>query len=127
VVNVGMRTFVSGPHTWDGQWIIFNYSNKGNFYYILLHTNGTLELGRYVHGSQQPNLQDVGTGYTPFQWHEYEIQVVNGEATISIDGNQVMKVPIQNPGGEALITQTFPSTNIWVVSVTQFQVSAAGP
>lgn len=125
-VNVGMQTFVTGPHSWDGQWIIFNYSDKGDFYYILLHTNGTLELGRRVDGFAEPNLQDTATSYSPFQWHDYEIQVVNGEATISIDGNRVMMAPIQNPGGKVMITQTFPSTNIWVVSVTHFQVSAAG-
>ncbi len=125
-VSVGMQTFVTGPHSWDGQWIIFNYSNKENFYYILLHTDGTLELGGYANGLHEPNLQDVATGCSPFQWHEYEIKVVNGEAVISIDGNQVMRAPIQNPGGEAIITTGFPNTNLWVVSVSQFQVSTAG-
>ena len=45
-VTVGMQTIVTGPNSWDGQWIIFNYPNPRNFYYILLHTDGTLELAR---------------------------------------------------------------------------------
>jgi hypothetical protein len=126
-VNVGMQTFVTGPHVWDGQWIIFNYSNKQNFYYILLYTNGTLELGGYVNGTHEGHLQRTSTNYSPFRWHDYQISVVNGEASISIDGSQVMRAPIQNPVGEAMVTQTFPGTNIWVVTVSQFQVSAAGP
>jgi hypothetical protein len=126
-VKVGMQTYVSGPNSWDGQWIIFNYSNQGNFYYILLHTNGTLELARYANGVPERDLKDVATSYSPFQWHEYEIEVVNGVAIISIDGGQVMNATIQNPGGEAMITQTFPRANLWVVSVTQFQVTAASP
>ncbi len=51
-VTVGMQTFVTGPNPWDGQWIIFNYQNPRNFYYVLLHTDGTLELARDVNGTR---------------------------------------------------------------------------
>jgi hypothetical protein len=125
VVRVGMQTLVTGPHSWDGEWIIFNYSNQRNFYYIILHTNGTLELARFVNGVHEPNLKDAASSYSPFQWHEYEIQVINGTATIYIDGSLVMTAPVQGSGGEVLVTQSAPNVNIWVVWVTQFQVSAA--
>lgn len=126
VVNVGMQTIVTGPHTYDGQWIIFNYSDKGDFYYILLHTDGTLELGRFVDGVAEAEVQNVSTSYSPFQWHDYRIEVVNDIATVSIDGNVLMKSPVLDPGGMAMVNQNFPRSNVWVVAVTSFNVSAVG-
>jgi hypothetical protein len=124
-VVVGMQTIVTGPKSWDGQWIVFNYTNQSNYYYILLHTNGTLELSRYVDGVRQTNIQDISTGLSPFQWHEYQIEVVNGAASISIDGKQVMTANIQDPGGEALVSQSIPHQTFWVIRVTEFEVSGA--
>jgi len=125
-VTVGMQTFVTGPDPWDGQWIIFNYQNSRNFYYVLLHTDGTLELAREVNGTRETNLKDVQTGLSPFVWHSYQIAVVGGEATVSIDGRAYESVSVASPGGEVLISETFPHTSLWVVRVTELQVSADG-
>ncbi len=125
-VTVGMQTFVTGPDPWDGQWIIFNYQNTRNFYYVLLHTDGTLELAREVNGTRETNLSDAQTGLSPFVWHSYQIAVVGGEATVSVDGRVYESFPVASPGGEVLISQSFPHTSLWVVRVTELQVSAAG-
>jgi hypothetical protein len=125
-VTVGMQTFVTGPNPWDGQWIIFNYQNPQNFYYVLLHTDGTLELARDTNGTRDANLDDVQTGLSPFVWHSYQIAVVGGEATISIDGRVYERAQVGATGGEVLVSQSFPHANLWVVRVTELQVSAAG-
>jgi len=125
-VTIGMQTFVTGPNPWDGQWIIFNYQNSRNFYYVLLHTDGTLELARYANGTGEANLYDAKTGLSPFVSHSYQISVAGGVATISIDGRVYLTEQVGGSGGEVLISQSFPHPNLWVVRVTEFQVSAAG-
>jgi hypothetical protein len=125
-VTAGMQTFVTGPNPWDGQWIIFNYQNPQNFYYVLLHTDGTLELARDANGTHDANLDDVQTGLSPFVWHRYQIAVVGGVATISIDGKVYESAQVGATGGEVLISQSFPHLNLWVVRVTELQVSVAG-
>lgn len=124
-VIVGMQLIVTGPHTFDGQWIIFNYRNPENYYYVLLHTNGTLELARDANGSVDAHLMDVQTGLSPFQWHEYNITVVGGIAQISVDGHLYITMQIQDPGGQVMVDQFFPKPNYWVVSVTEFRVTTA--
>ncbi len=125
-VTVGMQTFVTGPNPWDGQWIIFNYQNPRNFYYVLLHTDGTLELARYVNGTAEANLEDVQTGLSPFAWHSYQITVFDGVSTVSIDGKVYERAQVGDVGGEVLISQSFPHPNEWVVRVTELQVIAGG-
>ncbi|MGD0637090.1 MAG: hypothetical protein ABSA72_03505 [Nitrososphaerales archaeon] len=125
-VTVGMQTFVTGPNPWDGQWIIFNYQNPQNFCYVLLHTDGTLELAREANGTRYANLDDVQTGLSPFVWHSYQITVVGGVATISIDGRAYESAQVGAVGGEVLISQSLPHPSLWVVRVTEFQVTAAG-
>lgn len=121
-VSVGMQLIVTGPHPWDGQWVIFNFRDPGNYYYILLHTDGTLELSQYVNGTAHVHIADVQTGLSPFNWHHYDISVVGGVAKIAIDGRVYITATVQNPGGEAMVSQTFPTVTFWVVSVTQFSV-----
>jgi hypothetical protein len=125
-VTVGMQTFVTGPNPWDGQWIVFNYQSPRNFYYVLLHTDGTLELARYSNGTREAHLEDVQTGLSPFVWHRYQISVAGGELTVSIDGRAYENSQIGSSGGKVLISQSSPDANLWVVRVTELQVNAAG-
>jgi hypothetical protein len=125
-ISVGMQTIVTGPNAWDGQWIVFNYQNSKNFYFILMHTDGTLELSRYVNGIKEAQIQEVQTGLSPFNYHNYVISVLNGELTVSVDGRQYLSTQISNPGGEFMISQTSPDSNLWVVRVTGPQITATG-
>lgn len=122
--TVAMQTYVDGPHSWDGQWIIFNYQGPGNYYYILLHTDGNLEVSRYVNGTNQQHLAYVQTGLSPFDRHVYQITVDDGRLQVAIDGDQYISLPIGAQGGQVTVSQSFPRQNFWVVSVTEFKVSA---
>ena len=124
-ITVGMQTFVTGENPWEVQWIIFNYHDPRNFYYVLLHTDGTLELARYINGTAHTYLQTVRTGLSPFVWHRFQITVVGGELTVSIDGKPYMTSPIVDPGGDVVISQFFPHPSFWVERVTELQVSSA--
>lgn len=123
-ITVGMQTFVTGPNSWDGQWIVFNYQNSKNFYYVLMHTDGTLELARYVNGTKESYLAVAQTGLSPFVYHSYEISVLNGEVTVSVDGKKYLSAQISNPGGEFIISQSTPNANLWVVRVSGPQINA---
>jgi hypothetical protein len=122
-VTVAMQTFVTGQHPWEDQWIIFNYQNPKNYYYTLLHTDGILELSRDVNGTST-NVADVQTGLSPFNRNVFQITVNDGVVQISVDGHEYISAPIQQQGGEVMVSQTFPRPIFWVVSVTEFKVSA---
>ena len=124
-VTFGMQTFVTGPHSWDGQWIVFNYQDSRNYYFVLMHTDGTLELAGYVNGTKEPNLAVAQTGLSPFAFHRYEITVVDGNVTVSVDGRSYLRGHISNPGGELIISQTSPDSNLWIVRVTDVQVNSS--
>jgi hypothetical protein len=132
-VDVTMQTFATGPHSWEGQWIIFDYQNSRNYYYVFLHTDGSLELSRYVNGTAQTHLAYVQTSLSPFNRQQYQITVDNGTIQISLDGRQYVSAPlgrqsIGSPlgqlGGQVKISQSFPHQNFWVVSVSELSVSS---
>jgi hypothetical protein len=124
VADVSMQLYVTGPHSWDGQWIVFNYQGPGNYYYILLHTNGTLELSRYVNGTPETGLVVAQTGLSPFDSLNYQITVDNGTLAVAIDGRTYISTTIQGQGGEVWVSQSIPRPNYWVVGVTRFTVTA---
>ncbi len=123
-LTVGMQTIVAGSHPYEVQWIIFDYQNSKNFYYVLLHTDGTLELARYANGTKEGRLNEVSTGLSPFVWHLFQITVSGSQVTVAIDGKTYMTAPVTGTSEGVRISQTFPSTNFWVVRVTEFQVSS---
>jgi hypothetical protein len=121
--KIGMQTIMTGPHSWDGQWIIFNYASAQDFYYVLLHTNGTLELSHYADGVWHRGIVSVQTTYSPFDWHQYYLRVDDGRLSLSIDNNPVLESPVQDSTGVVRITQSFPYPNFWLVYITEFQVT----
>lgn len=125
-VTVGMQTIVAGPNPWSVQWIVFNLQNSRNYYYVLLHTDGTLELGREVNGTREAHLDEASTGLSPFAWHLFQITVSDGQVTIYIDGKAYISASIVGAAGTVMISQSFPKTNLWVVRVTEFEVSSPG-
>ena len=121
--SVDMQTLVTGAHPQEGQWIIFNYQNSSSYYYVLLHTDGNLEVSGYVGGVKVPHIAFVQTNLSPFNSHRFGILVENGLATISIDGHQYATVHVAGGGGEVRVTQAFPKITFWVVVVSSFEVS----
>lgn len=122
-VNVVMQTIATGPHPWDVQWIVFDYRNSENYYYILLHTNGYLELSRYVNGTAETDLAYVQTGLSPFASNDYQITVDNATVQVSIDGHQYISLALAETGSEVLVSQSSPKTNYWFLYVSSFSVT----
>ncbi|MGA2664721.1 MAG: hypothetical protein ABSF83_07240 [Nitrososphaerales archaeon] len=124
-ITLGMQALVAGARPYDVQWIVFNYQSPREFYYVLLYTNGTLELAREANGTRMPHLYQAQTGLSPFEWHRYQITVDGGLATISVDGKSYISAPIADPGGDVIVSDSIPHASLWLVWVTELQVSGA--
>jgi len=85
-VDVGMRTFIGGPHDYDVPWIVFDYVNSSNYYYVVFHKCGVLELSQVINGQVDRYESSVKTGLTPFQWHSFRIFLNETTAVVSLDG-----------------------------------------
>ena len=124
-ITIGMQSLVAGPRPYDVQWVVFNYQSPREFYYVLLYTNGTLELAREANGTRLPHLYEAQTGLSPFVWHRYQITVADGVATISVDGREFISAPVADPGGKVIVSDSVPHASLWLVRITELQVSAA--
>jgi hypothetical protein len=84
--DVGIRTFIAGPLSWDVPWIVFNYVNEDNYYYVVFHKDGSLELSQKIDGQYQKYVSSCATQLTPFEWHNFQIVVNETTVTVSLDG-----------------------------------------
>jgi hypothetical protein len=80
--DVGIRTFIAGPHSWDVPWIVFDYVNEDNYYYVVFHKDGILELSQKIDGQYRQYMSSCATQLTPFEWHDF--QVVLNETTVAV-------------------------------------------
>jgi hypothetical protein len=85
-VDVGMRTFIAGPHDYDVPWILFDYVNKSDYYYVVFHKSGVLELSQVADGQLHAYESSVRTGLTPFEWHNFLISLNETTVVVSLDG-----------------------------------------
>jgi hypothetical protein len=85
-VDVGMRTFIAGPHDYDVPWIVFDYVNKSNYFYVVFHKCGVLELSQVINGQYHRYESSVKTGLTPFQWNDFRIFLNETTVVVSLDG-----------------------------------------
>jgi hypothetical protein len=91
--NVGIRTFIAGPHSWDVPWIVFNYVNEDNYCYVVFHKEGTLELSQKIDGQFRRYVSSCTTQLTPFEWHNFQF-VLNATAiTVELDGKYQLTAP----------------------------------
>jgi hypothetical protein len=84
--SVGIRTFIAGPHSWDVPWIVFDYVNEDNYYYVVFHKEGTLELSQKIDGQFQRYVSSCATQRTPFEWHDFQIVLNETTVTVKLDG-----------------------------------------
>jgi hypothetical protein len=84
--NVGIRTFIAGPHSWDVPWIVFDYVNEDNYYYVVFHKEGTLELSQRIDGRYQRYISWSATPLTPFEWHNFQIVLNETSVSVTLDG-----------------------------------------
>ena len=91
--TVNIRTFIAGPHSWDVPWIIFNYVNQDNYYYVVLHKDGTLELSEKLDGQSRFCLSWCATRLSPFEWHKFQIVLNQTTVNVNLDGKYQLTAP----------------------------------
>ena len=84
--DVGIRTFIAGPNDWDVPWIIFDYVDEGNYYYVVFHKNGVLELSQMSNGQMLNYQSSVKTRMSPFQWHNFRVLLNKTTIVVTLDG-----------------------------------------
>jgi hypothetical protein len=83
--SVDIRTFIAGPHSWDVPWIVFDYVNEDNYYFVVFHKEGTLELSQKIDGQYQ-DISWCATQLTPFEWNQFQIVLNETTVAVKLDG-----------------------------------------
>jgi hypothetical protein len=91
ILDLRLRVLVAGSHPWDVPWIWFRFRDYCNSYYLLLQTNGVLELGKIM-GCQKSILAALKTDLTPFSEHEYVIAARGSHIEVYVDGRAYFDV-----------------------------------
>jgi hypothetical protein len=84
--NVGIRTIIAGRHSWDVPWIVFDYINEDNYYYVVFHKNGLLELSERIEGQYRRFISSCPTELSPFEWNDFQIILNETTVTVKLDG-----------------------------------------
>jgi hypothetical protein len=84
--DVGIRTLIAGAHSWDVPWIVFDYVNEDNYYYVVFHKDGLLELSQKMDGQYRGYISFCATQLTPFQWHDFQIVLNETTVAVTLDG-----------------------------------------
>jgi len=85
-----IKTITPGEHfDYETGWINFRYTNKQNRYYFLIHTNGDIELSKYLNGTRS-NLARKSTSYNPLNWNTIKIITSSNNIKIYVNGTLEM-------------------------------------
>jgi hypothetical protein len=84
--NVGIRTIIAGRHSWDVPWIVFDYINEDNYYYVVFHKDGILELSEKIEGQYRRYISWCPTQLSPFEWNDFQIVLNETTVTVKLDG-----------------------------------------
>jgi hypothetical protein len=118
--NVGIRTFIAGPHSWDVPWIVFDYLNEDNYYYVVFHKDGILELSQKIDGQYQRYVSQCATPLTPFEWHDFQIVLNETTVSVELDGKYQMTVSRQLSAETSSIiispSTPTPYSPLWIAS-----------
>jgi hypothetical protein len=90
--SVKVTTVIAGRNSWEVPWIWFAFKDEKNSYYLLLHSNGVLELSRITNGVRIVGLAFVNTSLTPFEGHIFEVNVKNTKVEVYVDNVQYVVV-----------------------------------
>jgi hypothetical protein len=125
--NVGIRTIIAGPHSWDVPWIVFNYVNEDNYYYLVFHKDGTLELSQKIDGQLRLYVSSCATRLTPFEWHDFQIVLNETTVTVNLDSQYVLTTPreLVTQNSSIIISPTVPDQNgpIWIACTYRITVN----
>lgn len=116
--DVGIRTIIAGPHSWDVPWIVFDYTNEDNYYYVVFHKDGILELSQKIDGQYQRYISWCATQFTPFGWHDFQIVLNETTVTVKLDGEYQVTAPRQLMAetSSIIISPSIPNPNgpLWI-------------
>jgi hypothetical protein len=121
--DVSIRTFIAGSHGWDVPWIVFDYVNADNYYYVVFHTNGILELSQKINGQTLYYESSVKTQLTPFQWNDFHIVLNETTVTVGLDGEYQVSTTrhsVSDPSG-ITISVVHP-TGFWITCAYSINV-----
>ena len=125
--NVGIRTFIAGPHSWDVPWIVFNYANEDNYYYLVFHKDGTLELSQKIDGQLRLYVSWCATQLTPFEWHDFQIVLNETTVTVNLDRQYQLTTPreLVTENSSIIISPTVPDQNgaTWIACTYRITVN----
>ena len=123
--DVGIRTFIAGAHSWDVPWIVFDYVNADNYYYVLLHKDGILELSQKLDGQFRQYISSCATPLTPFQWHDFQIVLNQTTVAVELDGKYQVTTPRQLVAetSSIIISPSSPVSMTWIACTYRINVN----
>ena len=92
ILDVDMKTLSQNrpmPKNWETAWLLFNYYDDWHHYFLLLHADGSFELGRKDYDTQieqEIYLVTKNFNISPFKWNNMRILKTNNHITVFING-----------------------------------------
>jgi len=100
-LELDMKTLTTnGAFPWEVGWINFRYADADNRYYLVLRTDGLMELAkRQNHTSGQPPfvLAQAPSGVSPFNTNHFKIEVLNNNIKIYVNSQLKINITDSNP------------------------------
>lgn len=124
--DVHIRTIIAGRNSWDVPWVVFDYTNENNYYYVVFHKDGVLELSQKMDGQYLKYASSVKTQLTPFQWHTFHVVLNETTVTVGIDGEYQVATPrrLVADTSSVIISPTVPHpTGIWIVCMYSISIN----
>lgn len=91
--DLAARTIVAGREGSDVPWILFDYVDQDNFYYLILHKNGILELGQTVNAKYEGYIASINTGLSPFQTNQFHVSANGTTIQVTLDKQYHLTAP----------------------------------
>ena len=113
--DVSIRTFIAGSHGWDVPWIMFDYVNADNYYYVVFHKDGILELSQKINGQTIYYESSIKTQLTPFQWNDFHIVLNETTVAVELDGEYQLSTTrhlVSDPSGITIFVAH--PTGFWI-------------
>ena len=102
--EVRMKTDESGDETWAAGMVIFRHTEEsGDHYFVLLHTNRMLELGKQQGGRHIPKLKTVHGVADPRKWNSIKVEVKGARIKVYVNGREWIDYTDKNPIDEGVV------------------------
>jgi hypothetical protein len=120
--DVGIRTFIAGAYGWDVPWIVFDYVNEDNYYYVVFHKDGILELSQKMDGQYRYYESSLQTQQTPFQWHNFHIVLNETTVAVRLDGEYQVSTT-RHPVADTSSIIISPSCGRWIACTYRISIN----